>query len=654
MAASSAATGREAAKSAIAVRPAANARRPSSRTITAFSACTATGRPSCAARHMPSYSARSSQAAKSSMPLSAMKALKPTTPPAASSSMCVEIAGDEPAPEREVDVRRALAAATLASSARRRRSAGRVERHVDAAREASGSERARAAAPALPGGAPGIVEVHVGVDQAGQDVEPASRRSSRARPLRVRPPARARRSRRRPSPRPSSRCGRSRRSSRGAPAIVAAVHVVSATIDSTYVREWADLLVRWLHVMAGIAWIGASFYFILLDNHLEAPANAEDAEAGVMGESWEVHGGGFYHVQKYRVAPRILPERLAWFKWEAYTTWLSGFALLCIVYFSNARAYLIDRSVADLTVPEAIAISVGLLVAAWLVYDVLCRMLGRWPKLLALALFGFIALSAYAAGRLFAPRAMFIEVGSMIGTMMVGNVFFVIIPGHWELIRAKRAGREPDPGAGHQGQAALGPQQLPDAAGAADDAQQPLPVRLRARPRLARAVRVRRARGLRAPLLQPAPCGSHEVVDAGGGGGGRGRAGDLAGPGGRVVGACEQRQRRGREAALSHAPVRELPHAARRARHRGHRPQPGRRQALARARDQPRHERPGRHAAVREQALEGPDRAGRRLRVDASPALLRSRFACRRCSRAISSSSARTRCPPRTTGAPPT
>jgi uncharacterized membrane protein len=230
------------------------------------------------------------------------------------------------------------------------------------------------------------------------------------------------------------------------------VHVlVSASIDSGYVREWGDLLVRWLHVVAGIAWIGASFYFILLDNHLEAPASAEDAEAGVMGESWEVHGGGFYHVQKYRVAPRVLPERLAWFKWEAYTTWLSGFALLCIVYFSNARAYLIDKSVADLSVPEAIAITIGFLVAGWLVYDVLCRLLGRAPKLLALALFGFIALSAYAAGQLFAPRAMFIIVGSMIGTMMAGNVLFVIIPGHWELIRAKQAGREPDPAPGVKG-----------------------------------------------------------------------------------------------------------------------------------------------------------------------------------------------------------
>jgi uncharacterized membrane protein len=144
----------------------------------------------------------------------------------------------------------------------------------------------------------------------------------------------------------------------------------------------------------------------------------------------------------------VLPERLAWFKWEAYTTWLSGFALLCIVYFSNARAYLIDRSVADLSVPEAIAISIGLLIVAWLVYDALCRALGGRPKLLALALLGFIALSAYVVGRLFAPRAMFIEVGSMMGTMMVGNVFFVIIPAHWELIRAKRAGREPDPAPG--------------------------------------------------------------------------------------------------------------------------------------------------------------------------------------------------------------
>ena len=227
------------------------------------------------------------------------------------------------------------------------------------------------------------------------------------------------------------------------------VHVlVSASIDSGYVREWGDLLVRWLHVVAAIAWIGASFYFILLDNHLEAPASAEDAEAGVMGELWEVHGGGFYHVQKYRVAPRVLPERLAWFKWEAYTTWLSGFALLCIVYFSNARAYLIDRSVADLTVPEAIVISVGLLIAAWVVYDVLCRMLGRWPSCSRSRCSASSRSRRTSRGSCSHRARCSSIVGSMIGTMMAGNVFFVIIPAHWELIRAKRAGREPDPAPG--------------------------------------------------------------------------------------------------------------------------------------------------------------------------------------------------------------
>ena len=162
-----------------------------------------------------------------------------------------------------------------------------------------------------------------------------------------------------------------------APAIVAAVHVVFAHDRLGLLREWADLLVRWLHVIAAIAWIGASFYFILLDNHLEPPKSAEDAQAGVAGELWMVHGGGFYHVQKYQVAPRASPSRLAWFKWEAYTTWLSGFALNCIVYFSNAsRLSDLDRTVADLTVPEAIAITVGFLVAGWLAYDLLCRLLG--------------------------------------------------------------------------------------------------------------------------------------------------------------------------------------------------------------------------------------------------------------------------------------
>ena len=130
-----------------------------------------------------------------------------------------------------------------------------------------------------------------------------------------------------------------------------------------YTTDWLDLLLRWLHVIAAIVWIGSSFYFIALDNHLRPPKDERDAEAGVGGEAWEVHGGGFYNVQKYRVAPRVLPDELHWFKWEAYTTWLSGFALMIVLYYLNADTYLIDRDVADLSAGAAVAISIGLLAA---------------------------------------------------------------------------------------------------------------------------------------------------------------------------------------------------------------------------------------------------------------------------------------------------
>jgi uncharacterized membrane protein len=212
-----------------------------------------------------------------------------------------------------------------------------------------------------------------------------------------------------------------------------------------YANEWLDFLARWLHVVAGIVWIGTSFYFIALDNHLEKPG--EGAGEGVGGEAWEIHGGGFYRVQKYRVAPPSLPERLLWFKWEAYTTWLSGFALFIVLYYFNARTYLIDRSVADLSPAAAIAISVVLLAAAWVVYDVLCRLL-RNELVLAAALLGLTTLAAWGCSRLFSGRAEYIQVGAMLGTMMAGNVLFVIIPAHWELVRAKEAGREPDPAPG--------------------------------------------------------------------------------------------------------------------------------------------------------------------------------------------------------------
>jgi uncharacterized membrane protein len=194
-----------------------------------------------------------------------------------------------------------------------------------------------------------------------------------------------------------------------------------------------------------MAWIGASFYFIALDNHLEPPKDPEDARRGIGGEAWEIHGGGFYRVEKFRVAPERLPEPLHWFKWEAYTTWLSGFALFICLYYADARVYMIDPSVAKLTPWEAIALSVGGLALAWIVYDGLCRAFADDEGVLAVLVFAFICVSAFAAWNLFAPRAAYLQVGAMIGTMMVGNVFFVIIPNHWKLVRAKEAGREPDP-----------------------------------------------------------------------------------------------------------------------------------------------------------------------------------------------------------------
>ena len=215
-----------------------------------------------------------------------------------------------------------------------------------------------------------------------------------------------------------------------------------------YLADWLDLLLRWLHVVAAIVWIGTSFYFVALDNHLGRPRVAEE---GVAGESWEIHGGGFYRIHKFRLAPETIPEPLHWYKWEAYTTWLSGFALLVVLYYLDAETYLVDPSVRELSTGTAVAISIALLAFAWVVYDVLCRLLGKRELLLAAALVAFVAASAYTVSELFSARAMPIQVGAMLGTMMVGNVLFVIIPGHWELVHAKRAGREPDPVHGVKG-----------------------------------------------------------------------------------------------------------------------------------------------------------------------------------------------------------
>ena len=222
---------------------------------------------------------------------------------------------------------------------------------------------------------------------------------------------------------------------------------------SDYLLDWCGLLVRWLHVIAGIAWIGASFYFVWLDNHLEPPlAGAEPVDPNVAGELWAVHGGGFYRSRKYRVAPAVLPPTLHWFYWEAYTTWLSGFGLLCLLYFLRAEAYLIDPTVAALTKPEAISIALGVLVASWLIYDGLCRSpLGRNTRALAIAVAAVVAFEAWGVCHLFSGRGAFMVFGAALGTIMVANVLFIIIPGQRELVKAKKEGRVPDPGPGLRG-----------------------------------------------------------------------------------------------------------------------------------------------------------------------------------------------------------
>jgi uncharacterized membrane protein len=221
---------------------------------------------------------------------------------------------------------------------------------------------------------------------------------------------------------------------------------------NSYLIEWLSLLGRWLHLVAGIAWIGASFYFIWLDNHLLPPTDPALVRSGVAGELWAVHGGGFYNSHKYRVAPETLPATLHWFYWEAYTTFLSGFFLLCLLYYGRAEMYLIDPAVAAMSKPTAIAIGLGFLAGGWLVYDSLCRSpLGRHPQILTAVLVLLLSAAAWALCHLFSGRGAYIEFGAMLGTIMVANVLFVIIPGQRELVRAKRAGREPDPRPGIAG-----------------------------------------------------------------------------------------------------------------------------------------------------------------------------------------------------------
>jgi uncharacterized membrane protein len=214
-----------------------------------------------------------------------------------------------------------------------------------------------------------------------------------------------------------------------------------------YGLEWANLLVRWLHIITGIAWIGASFYFVWLDNSIRPPAPGSDlAKKGVSGELWAVHGGGFYNPQKYLVAPAELPKELHWFKWEAYSTWLSGIALLTIAYYFNAQAMMIDKSVADLTSLQAVGIGIGTLVVGWTVYDLLCRSpLGKHDGAFGAVIFALITAAAYGLTHVLSGRAAYIHVGALIGTIMVGNVLMLIIPGQRKMVEAMSAGRMPDP-----------------------------------------------------------------------------------------------------------------------------------------------------------------------------------------------------------------
>ncbi len=214
-----------------------------------------------------------------------------------------------------------------------------------------------------------------------------------------------------------------------------------------YGLEWLNLIVRWLHMITGIAWIGASFYFVWLDNTIRPPAPGSDlANKGVSGELWAVHGGGFYNPQKYLVAPAELPKELHWFKWEAYTTWLSGFALLTIVYYFNAQAMMIDKQVADLSSLQAIGIGLGSLVLGWTVYDLLCRSkLGQHDLAFGAVVFVFLVASAYVLNKYLSGRAAYIHVGAMIGTMMVANVLMLIIPGQRKMVAAMMKGEKPDP-----------------------------------------------------------------------------------------------------------------------------------------------------------------------------------------------------------------
>ncbi|UVJ45503.1 urate hydroxylase PuuD [Pseudomonas sp. LS1212] len=205
--------------------------------------------------------------------------------------------------------------------------------------------------------------------------------------------------------------------------------------------EWLNLSVRWVHMITGVAWIGASFYFVWLENNL----NRVNPKNGLAGDLWAIHGGGIYHLEKYKLAPPTMPDNLHWFKWEAYFTWMSGVALLCVVFYSNPTLYLLAPG-SGLTGAEGIAIGIGSLVAGWFIYDLLCDSpLGKRPALLGLILFVLIIAAAYGFSKVFSGRGAYLHVGAIIGTIMVGNVFRIIMPAQRALVAAIAENRTPDP-----------------------------------------------------------------------------------------------------------------------------------------------------------------------------------------------------------------
>jgi uncharacterized membrane protein len=215
-----------------------------------------------------------------------------------------------------------------------------------------------------------------------------------------------------------------------------------------YVVDWLNLLFRWAHVITAIAWIGSSFYFVFLDSSLTKPTDPELKNKGVDGELWAVHGGGFYHPQKYMVAPKSLPENLHWFYWESYSTWLTGFGLFTVLYLYNAGTFLVDKSVYDWSPGAAIGAALVFLLAFWLVYDTICRAFGRKKNgdmIVGLGVTIFVVLASWVACQYFSGRAAFLLVGAMIATAMSANVFVWIIPGQRTVIRQMKAGEPVDP-----------------------------------------------------------------------------------------------------------------------------------------------------------------------------------------------------------------